>query len=117
MEPPTEQELLIIKKIILTKPTYIAEVPFRVSNYGEAVALWCQYKKYKSIPVSNTHVINAFKFHLDCGNHVVMYHTHKDNNCLLFCKINNKFFNIIIPFINEGVEINNSFIATYVAVH
>ena len=117
MEPPTEEELLFIKKIILTKPTYIAEVPFRVSNYSEAVAMWGQYKKYKSIPITNTHVVNAFKFHMDCGNHVVMFHTYKDNNCLLLCKINNKFFNIIIPFINEGSPMNDSFIATYIAAH
>ena len=45
MNPPTQDELLFIKKIILTKPTYMAEVPFRVSNYGEAVKLWCEYKK------------------------------------------------------------------------
>ena len=42
MEPPTDDELLFIKNIILTKPTYIAEVPFRVSNYREAVAMWGQ---------------------------------------------------------------------------
>ena len=40
MNPPSQDELLFIKNIILTKPTYMAEVPFRVNNYGEAVKLW-----------------------------------------------------------------------------
>jgi len=117
MNPPTKQELSFIKKTILTKPTYIAEVPFRVSNYAEAVTMWVQYKRKKTIPIANTHVLNAFKFHLNCNEHVVMYHTYKDNNCLLLCKVNNKFFNIIIPFINEGLSITESFIATYVPAH
>ena len=117
MNPPTNDELKFIKNILLTKPTYMAEVPFRVTNYAEAVSLWGQYKKNKSISVNNTHVINAFKFHLDCGDHVIMFHTYKDNNCLLLCKVNNKFYNIIIPFLNEGAPINESFIATYVPAH
>ncbi len=45
MEPPTENDLKFIKNIILTKPTYIAEIPFRVQNYGEAVQLLAKYKK------------------------------------------------------------------------
>ena len=114
MNPPTEEELKFIKEIILTKPTYMAEVPFRVNNYGEAVKLWGQYKKYKSISINNEHVINAFKFHLNCNNHVVMFHTYKDNNCLLLCRVKDKFINIIIPFVNEGTAITESFIATYV---
>ena len=117
MNPPTQDELLFIKKIILTKPTYMAEVPFRVSNYGEAVKLWCEYKKNRTIKIDNAHILNALKFHLDCEDHVLMYHTYKDNNCLLLCKVKNKFINLIIPFVNEGNELNNSFIATYVAVH
>jgi|TARA_B110000438_G_scaffold260124_1_gene269990 hypothetical protein len=117
MSPPCQQDLTFIKNTILTKPTYIVEIPLRVSNYAEAVAMWGQYKKYKTIPISNTHVVNVFKFHLDCSNHVIMYHTYKDNNCLLLCKINNKFFNIIIPFINDGISIDESFIATYVPAH
>jgi len=116
MNPPTDEELKFIKEIILTKPTYMAEVPFRVNNYGEAVKLWGQYKKYRSISINNDQVINAFKFHLNCNNHVVMFHTYKDNNCLLLCKVKDKFINIIIPFVNEGSAIRESFIATYVYV-
>ena len=117
MNPPTNEELKFIKDTILTIPTYMAEVPFRVTHYAEAVTLWSQYKKHKSISINNTHVENAFKFHLDCGDHVIMFHTYKDNNCLLLCKVNNKFINIIIPFINDGSLINESFIATYVPGH
>jgi len=117
MNPPTHDELTFIKNIILTKPTYIAEVPFRVSNYAEAVSLWVQYKKHKTISIENSHVTNAFKFHLNCGNHVVMFHTYKNNTCLLFCKIHNKFYNIIIPFVNDGIAMTESFIATYVPAH
>ena len=54
--------------------------------------------------INNEHVINAFKFHLNCNNHVVMFHTYKDNNCLLLCKVKDKFINIIIPFVN-GVRL------------
>ena len=114
MEPPTENDLKFIKNIILTKPTYIAEIPFRVKHYSEAVQLLSKYKKNPEIPINNTHVINAFKFHLNVGNHVVMYHTYNDNNCLLLCRVNNKFFNIIMPFVNEGQKLNDSFIATYI---
>lgn len=117
MNPPTQEELFFIKKMILTKPTYVAEVPFRVSNYGEAVKLWSEYKKKRTIKIDNLHILNALKFHFDCEDHVLMYHTYRDNNCLLLCKIKNKFINLIIPFVNEGRELDNSFIATYVEVH
>ena len=53
MNPPSQDELLFIKNIILTKPTYMAEVPFRVNNYGEAVKLWGEYKRNKSISIEN----------------------------------------------------------------
>ena len=106
----------VIKNILLTTPTYVSKLPFKVENYSKPIELWNKYKIDKTISMDNDIIKSAFDFHLSSSNHILLFYSTTLENCLLFCKIENKYYNIIVPF--KGYEVlnscNDSVIATYV---
>jgi len=108
-----------IKTILLTTPTYVSKLPFKVDNYSKPIELWNKYKIDKTISMDNAIIKSAFDFHLSSSNHILLFYSTTLENCLLFCKIENKYYNIIVPF--KGYEVlnncNDSVIATYVQAY
>ena len=109
----------LIKKILLTSPTYVEKLPFKVTNYSKPIEMWNNYKINQKISLNNTVIKSAFDFHLSTNNHVLLFYSTVLDNCLLFCKVQNKYYNIIVPF--KGYEVlencNDSVIATYVQAY
>lgn len=105
-----------IKKILLTPPTFVTKLPFKVNDYTEAIKLWSNYKKYKTLLINDVRVKGVFDFHLSKCDHVIMYYSNKMDNCLLLCKINNLYYNIITPFERNDIikHCDNSVLATYI---
>jgi hypothetical protein len=109
----------LIKNILLTTPTYVSKLPFKVDNYSKPIELWNKYKINKNISMDNHLIKSAFDFHLSNNNHVLLFYSTILDNCLLFCKIENKYYNIIVPFQGYSVlkNCNDSVIATYVQAY
>lgn len=105
-----------IKKILLTPPTFVTKIPFEVKNYRKVLELWSNYKKYKILSLNDVRVKGVFDFHLSQCDHVIMYYSNKMENCLLLCKINNLYYNIITPFERNDIikHCENSVLATYI---
>ena len=107
----------MIRKMLLNTPTFASKLPFDVKNYNEALLLWCEYKNNKTLSFHNTIVKHAFDFHLTNVDHVILFHQHNMENTLLMGKVNNKYYNILIPiqFPKNSLLANceHSVIATY----
>ena len=108
----------IIKKMLLNTPTFASKLPFDVNNYNEALLLWSEYKKNKTLSIQNNIVKHAFDFHLIDMDHVILFHQHNMENTLLLGKVNNLYYNIILPiqFPKNGIlgSCEHSVIATYI---
>jgi hypothetical protein len=84
-------------------------VGFVVDNYDDVIREWRSYKKHKTH--INPKLQDIFDFHDASHDHIILYWSCTQNDCLLMCKIANKYINISMP-----MSIDNrtkSFFATY----
>tara|TARA_B100002051_G_C16225148_1_gene387674 strand:+ start:123 stop:452 length:330 start_codon:yes stop_codon:yes gene_type:complete len=107
---PVIHELSRIREILNHQCNIIYKVPFMVNNYKEVLIAWREYKKNKSLSFNKT-VCDVFDFHTTSCDHIILYWSANMNDCLLMCKVQNKYINIKIPMLIENAE--ESFIATY----
>ena len=107
---PVIHELSRIREILNHQCNIIYKVPFMVNNYKEVLIAWREYKKNKSLSF-NKSVCDVFDFHTTSCDHIILYWSANMNDCLLMCKVQNKYINIKIPMLIENAE--ESFIATY----
>ncbi len=107
---PVIHELSRIKEILNHQCNIIYKVPFMVNNYKEVLIAWREYKKNKNLSFNKT-VCDVFDFHTTSCDHIILYWSANMNDCLLMCKVQNKYINIKIPMLIENAE--ESFIATY----
>lgn len=107
---PVIHELSRIREILNHQCNIIYKVPFMVNNYKEVLIAWREYKKNKSLSFNKT-VCDVFDFHTTSCDHIILYWSANMNDCLLMCKVQNKYINIKIPMLIESA--NESFIATY----
>ena len=103
-----------IKHILKQGCNIIYKLNLEVQSYKNVIDVWKKYKHNNMLLVHNDRdVINdIFNFHKSNTDHVILYHTKYNENCLLMCKINGKYINLLIP----AVEINQeqkSFAAVY----
>lgn len=102
--------LYCVKNKLLKDNTSVLKVDFTVSNYKEAVSEWIKFKKNNNH--DNYTIYSIFSFHLSNDEHVILYHKKYDENCLLLCKINKIYKNIIIPC-NNATIYDKDIVATY----
>ena len=107
---PVIHELNRIREILNHPCNIIYKVPFMVNNYKEVLIAWREYKKNKNLSFNKT-VCDVFDFHTTSCDHIILYWSANMNDCLLMCKVQNKYINIKIPMLIENAE--ESFIATY----
>ena len=107
---PVIHELSRIREILNHQCNIIYKVPFMVNNYKEVLIAWREYKKNKNLSFNKT-VCDVFDFHTTSCDHIILYWSANMNDCLLMCKVQNKYINIKIPMLIENAE--ESFIATY----
>ena len=102
--------LYCVKNKLLKDNTSVFKVDFSVSHYKEAVNEWIKFKKNNKH--DNYTIYSIFSFHLNNDEHVILYHKKYDENCLLLCKINKIYKNIIIPC-NNNIIYDKDIVATY----
>jgi hypothetical protein len=98
-----------------TKPLNIIEIKESVNNYENVINLWNVYKKTKKL--DNIFIERIFKVHLMDEDHIILYHSKDLNSMLIMCKINSKYKNIEIPYVELNEKLKKmkhlSFIAFY----
>ena len=94
----------ILKKIkeifVEKKPNIVYPIRYIINDYVSIVKLWKKFTITGKIicPFEFEDILkNIFIFHNSQINHVIAIQSYNLNNCLLMCKINNKYINIIIP--------------------
>ena len=104
-----------VKETLLVPPTYVLKIPYNVNNYNEVLEIWREYKEENKLRLEERELKEILKFHKTNDNHIILYHSKNDENCILLCKINNIYYNIIMPIENENKYDlqSESFLATY----
>ena len=104
-----------IKQILNQGCNVVYRLKLEVDSYKSVIDVWKTYKRNNiiSITTSDRRIIKEiFDFHKTINDHVILYFSRKKKNCLLMCKINNEYINLLIP----AVKINRdqkSFVAIY----
>jgi hypothetical protein len=111
-----EDPLIKIKNILKKPSKSIIYLPYQVTTYSEVIEQWKKYKKHRHIKIDEINsvwpVAQIFNFHFSKINHVLLYYSANLENCLLMCKINNKYINMIAPM-EPLKDIGRNFVATY----
>ena len=102
-------ELEKIRELIKQPCNMARTVPFMVNNYKDVLKQWSCYNKGEAI--NDKKLGDIFNFHNNNIDHILLYWSSNQEDCLLMCKISNKYINLRMPMLLDGVE--NSFIATY----
>jgi len=105
-----------VKTTLLKTPTYVLKIPYNVENYNEVIEIWKEYKEKNELRLKEREIKEILKFHKTNDNHIILYHSRNKENCILLCKINKLYYNIIIPIEEEDnkYELKTmSFLATY----
>ena len=103
-------ELNRIREIFNHPCNITYKVPFSVNKYRDVLVAWREYKKNSNLSFHKT-ICDVFEFHDSSCDHIILYWSANMNDCLLMCKVQNKYINIKIPMLIENAE--ESFIATY----
>ena len=103
-------ELNRIREIFNHPCNITYKVPFSVNNYRDVLVAWREYKKNRNLSFHKT-ICDVFEFHNSPCDHIILYWSANMTDCLLMCKIQNKYINIKIPMLIENAD--ESFIATY----
>ena len=103
-------ELEKIRELIKQPCNIARTVPFIVNNYKDVLKQWHDYKT-NQIRSYDKKICDIFEFHNTNCDHIILYWSSNQEDCLLMCKISNKYINIKIPMLIE--DTHDSFIATY----
>ena len=105
-----------IKNLLLQDCNAIYTTKLSVFDYNEVINVWLKYKNENTLILhEDEHYIvkNVFEFHKENIDHVILYYSKELIDCLIMCKIDNKYINIQIPSEHNIRNFNKSFIAVY----
>jgi len=102
-------ELEKIRELIKRPCNMARTVPFIVNNYKDVLKRWRSFKR--GIVIDDKKLCDIFNFHNNNIDHILLYWSSNQENCLLMCKISNKYINLQMPMTLDNM--NHSFIATY----
>ena len=102
----------IIKQLLLRQIRSLHRIKNEIP-YTAVLQLWKTYRQSKSLVFDDAVVRNAFEFHDEYhANHVIMYYSKNADHCLLLCKVNQQYFQYLIP--EENLKsFQSNFIAVY----
>ena len=87
-----------------------------VFDYNEVINVWLKYKNENKLILldEDKHIVkDVFDFHKENIDHVILYYSKELLDCLIMCRIDNKYINIQIPSEEKIRKFNKSFIAVY----
>ncbi len=93
-------------------------VPFMVKYYKDVVKEWGYYKRTGKVRYEKKSerfkIERIFNFHLNSGDHILLYYSANKQQCLWMCKVDEKYINIIVPAASLETK-DKSIVATYTA--
>lgn len=104
-----------INQMISRPCAMVREVPFLVGSYAEVIREWRQYSAGGglSVPIKYKYFIsNLFDFHNSIADHVILYYSANQTDCLLLCKVGEKTIHLSIPALEIGKD-HKCIVATY----
>ena len=104
-----------INKLIVKPCNVVYHIPLCVNSYQEVIDAWKHYKKNRVLavpPEQRDFIRTVFDFHLMDTDHIILYYSANQSECLLMCRINNKTINLSAPAYSI-YDINKSLVATY----
>ena len=105
-----------IRKMIQQPCKAVWCVPYTVDYYSEVVKAWCYYKRTgqirSSANIGKVDIERIFDFHLHGEDHILLYYSINQRDCLWMCKVDDKYINILVPALTLETK-QNSIIATY----
>ena len=108
---------LKIKNIFINKkPNIVYGLTLTINNYKNIIDYWKKYLLGEKLIIPDEYsltITEVFKFHYNITDHVIMFQSYNLSNSLLMCRIDRKFFNIIIPKIPVDNTNGISIIATF----
>ena len=105
-----------IKNLLLQECNVIYNTNLSVCNYNEVIDVWLKYKNENKLLLmeNDLHIVkNVFDFHKENIDHVILYYSKELMDCLIMCRIDNRYINIQIPSEDKIRNFNKSFIAVY----
>ena len=95
-----------IREMMFTESKQSCKVPFEVTSYERVMDLWDHYKVKKELDsvlsvqgygdYAITMLNNYFAYHMDGGDHVILFSCYKLEKFLLLSKVGNMHVHIII---------------------
>ena len=110
-----EEKYSIIKNMIMNPSKKVMRVPFHVKSYKNVLDIWNAFKKEEPInadTIDNYFLNTILKFHKSNIDHVILYYSKHLEECLLMCKVKEKYINIVAP-IEPPERLRYSLVATY----
>lgn len=104
-----------INRMIMRPCNMLYNVSLCVDSYQEVINEWKKYKRNRNLtlPLKNSKlIINLFDFHLKDMDHIILYYSANQRDCLLMCRVDNKVINLSIPAY-AMYDMNKSIVATY----
>ena len=105
----------IIKNMIMNPSKKVMKVPFHVKSYENVLDIWKAFRTNETINVDTTDnrlLDTIFKFHLSDIDHIILYYSKHLEDCLLMCKVREKYVNMVAP-IKPFERLQYSLVATY----
>ena len=109
-------ELAAIREMIRKPCNIVWKVPFIVADYNDVLSEWLRYRDSNTLhsSIADSRLLKEiFTFHSHIRNHIVLYKSRNLNDCLLMCRIDGKYINIVAPVEGSDVLTNESLVATY----
>ena len=105
-----------IKNLLLQDCNVIYNTKLSVNDYNEVINVWLKYKNENKLFLmeEDHHIVKSvFDFHKENIDHVILYYSKELLDCLVMCRIDNRYINIQIPSEENIRKYNKSFIAVY----
>ena len=105
-----------IKNLLLQGSNVIYDTNISIEDYEVVLKMWLNYKKTGKIYLKDDDlylVKSVFDFHKKEIDHIILYFSKELLECLLLCRIDGMYKNILIPADQNILDIHKSFIAVY----
>ena len=107
-----EETHIKIKKLLKGTCNSAWKTQIVVNNYKEVINQWIYYKNKGKILLDSKEIKDAFEFHSNNRDHILLYYSKNKTTGLLLCRINKRIINLIIPS-EQLNKYDSSIIATY----
>ena len=100
-----------IKNLLLQDFNVIYNTNLSVCDYNEVIDVWLKYKNENKLFLmeEDHHIVkNVFDFHKENIDHVILYYSKELMDCLIMCRIDNRYINIQIPSEDKIRSFNKS---------